>query len=272
MKSIEQNSTAQMSIQALRNEVHMTLTDLLRGYFDISYVASQADKSIVLNGIFKRTTGIKSKEEYNKRFEADTEFTRKHNDKVAKRLIDLRAYHEVQVSFFKDVRAIFPSFCVDPEKKMGAENYSFYKHEASALRNVVTLPISKETEQPQEETLLEVQDKISDVTDNQGFTTACRIADSFLASELEAFLSFVETLSPEEINKLKHQKYRVFSVVDGKRVEGRYNTVSYAQRMLHEKQEKLKKYEEIDALFEKAKKIDHFKFRSSDSEERFYEK
>lgn len=270
---IKSEEIKQMSLLSLRNELHISFTDLLRNYYGLSYVASQADKTVVLNGLVKKTTGIDSKEEYNRRFEADTEFSRKHHAKVAGRLVDISIYRESQVRFFEDVRAIFPSFCVDPEKKMGTEEYAAYKHATSALRNIVTLPISKEeTGQSQEEVLLGVQDKISDITDNQDFTNACRIADSFLASELESFLSFAETLSPEEIEKLKHQRYKVISYIDGKRVEGRYNTLSYAQRMLQEKQEKLKKYEEIEKLFEKIKKIDHVKFKSSDNDERFYER
>ena len=265
----------QIPLTTLRGEVNVIYTDLLRHFFDLSYVASHADKTIVLNGLVKRTFGFdsrESKEEYNERFEANTAFSRKHHDKVARRLKDIKVYYESQKSFFDDVRKIFPSFCVDPEKKMGTDNYAVYRTASIALRNAATLQLPDKEEPSQEERVLETQDKISEVTDNQEFTNACRIADSFLAEELEAFLQFIETLPPEEVEKLKHQKYKVFSFVDGTKVEGRYNTITYAKKMLKEKQEKLVKYAEINALFGKAKKIDHFKFRSSDSEERFYER
>jgi hypothetical protein len=237
----------------VKTSISLNQSKLLQYFFDMGTVASTADDGFVVPAPIKVLSYGKNAEE---KYQADKKIateTLRNNVKMCRKL-DKKV--EYKVFLFDEIRTIYPDFAQNMDKKVSPADYSLYIKNKKLLKNALFYG-----NQPDKisvaNALLSYKDKLSSVIDTEEFSDACNIEDRFIISELDEFFKILNNKPEIEKKPFKQKKFKqedkVLSVVD------------LADKLKHERAERISKYTEIKKLYEKIKSSKYISLQARSS-------
>ena len=229
----------------IRSNIVSKQTHLINHFHDMAFIASCADKTLVLSAPFKTYTSGKNKEEQEQLYIQNKAFTQnnfKGNIAVSKKL---DAKYKSRYELFKALQTIYPTFGLEIEKKIPKEDFELLQHVRRALKHVIYKnSMTYEPKKHQSEVLLEYQDSLSEVIDSELFAKACNIEDCFMIKEIDTFFKMYSTAEPEKKKPLTHV---TLLTRDSKKI----SPLELAHKIRNDRVNRTKLYDQIAKLYEK---------------------
>lgn len=229
----------------IRSNIVSKQTHIINHFHDMGFVASCADKTLVLPAPFKTYTSGKNKEEQEQLYIQNKTFTQanfKKNITVSKKLDEK---YKSRYELFKALQTIYPSFGLEIEQKIPKEDFELLQHVRRTLKHVLyknSMPY--EPKKYQSDILLEYQDSLSEVIDSELFAKACNIEDRFMISEIDTFFKMYSTAEPEKKKPLTHATLLTH---DSKKI----SPLELAHKIRYDRVNRTKIYDQIAILYDK---------------------
>lgn len=229
----------------IRSNIATKQSYLINHFHDMTFVASCSDYAFVLSAPFKTYAGKKTAEEREKRFQDDKAFTKQLFKKNIEISHKLDAKEKSRAELFKALQTVYPTFGLNMDQKIPKEDYELVHRVRKNFRHVFSSePQSYDPLQPQNEKLLSLQDKLSEVIDSENFAKACNIEDKFMISEIDKFLKLYSKSDPLIARELTHETLLTH---DGRKV----SPIALARKIRHDRVERTHKYAKISQLYKK---------------------
>lgn len=229
----------------IRSNIITKQSYLINHFHDMTFVASCADYAFVLAAPFKTYTSSKKAEEREKNFQEDKAFTAnlfKKNILISK---SLDAKEKSRREFFEAVRIVYPSFGMDIEKKISPKDYELLHSVRKKFKQIFSTGASSyDTNIRQNEKLLFLQDKLSEIIDSESFAKACNIEDTFMINEINKFFE----LLPNQDSKIKQSLgHKTLKTHDGKKI----SPINLAHSIRNSRIKRVQIYNQILSLYQK---------------------
>lgn len=245
-------SMESLTPSAIHSSINTKQAYLLSHFFDMAYIASTADDSIYLPRPFKiahTSTALAQKyEDLYRRNIAVSDENFEANKKVNKLLT---IHMDTKMKLFEIIKQVYPEFCSQFQEKVSPEDYETYITSKKAFKKVLFRTNTFDGAYDLEEILENTRNDISKVIDSKEFSKACQIEDSFVLSELGAFLDKFAELPPEKQSEFRKQKIQ--KTKNSKKV----GILDFVDKLRNEKIKKLEQYETIQSLYTKLENHPH---------------
>lgn len=216
---------------------------------DMAYVAATADNAFYLPKPYKISHAGKAAKVFEEKFNSDIEFTKDYFKKNIKTSKKLDSYVKPRKELYELIKTIYPDFCHHMEDKVSPEDYEFYKKNKFNLKKCLHCNESYSDTVSSHDVLLSYQDNLAKVIDTLDFSKACKIEDTFVASEITTFLDKFAELSDEE--KKSFIKHKI------KLPNGSTRALDFTKKLLDERNNRIEQYSSIEDLY---KKLDEKKY------------
>lgn len=219
--------------------------------FDMAYVAATADNSFYLPKPYKISHSGNSRKVFEEKFKSDIAFTNeyyKKNIKVSKKLDN---YVNPRKELFEIMRTVYPDFCHNMEQKVPREDYEFYRKNKINLKKCLHCQDSYSDTVSSKDILLGYQDDLAHLIDTLDFSKACKIEDTFVASEIITFFNKFSNLSNEDKESIIKHKIKLNN--------SSIKPLEFAKKLLDERNDRIVKYSSIEDLYTKMDKKTHIK-------------
>lgn len=217
---------------------------LMNRFLDMGFLVATSDSAIVLHSPIINYNIKKASVDRHEEYEENRktyEENLKRNIKLSKKM-DKRALQFENMFFM--IKKVYPSFCEEMEKKIPEKDYNLYLEQKKKLRKIITKRNNSSDKKLSDE-LLEYKDSISEIIDLPDFSKACEIEDSFVVSELNKYFEMLKNIPNEE----RKEQNRPIIEYDNRRI----STIMFANEVLKDRKNRIKKYEEILQIIDKLK-------------------
>ena len=240
------------------NQIINVQNEMILHFFDMGFVASTLEDSIILsNPIISNKPG-KLREVEESEYEEDKAFVQKYhvrNEKIYKKLVkQAKSRREL----FRMIRDVYPEFCQDIDKKIPEEDYQIYMKQQRKLRQLIVRQHTTDYQKRVSDLALERKDKISELIDSEDFSKACMIEDKFMLSEFRRYLELLR-LAPNEVQNL-HKRHNIPCGEIKESAEGLVKT------SIEGRDARILKIKQILELFDKMKTKQYIQFPDKDDE------
>ena len=224
---------------------------------DMAYVAATADNSFYLPKPYKISHAGKNRKIFEEKFNSDIVFTSEYYKKNIKVSQKLDNYVKPRKELFEIIQTVYPEFCHNMENKISHEDYEFYKKNKVSLKKCLHCKDTYSDTVSSKDVLLGYQDNLANIIDTLDFSKACKIEDTFVASELITFFDKFSELSDEDKKSIIKHKIKLGN--------GTIKTLDFAKKLLDERNNRIAKYSSIEDLYKKIDEKTHIQLTSNPS-------
>jgi hypothetical protein len=252
-ESIYENPTPSSIAHNITSKQTFALSYLL----DMAYVAATADNSFYLPKPYKVAHAGKFAKIFEEKFNSDIAFTNEYYKKNIKVSRKLDNYIKPRKELFEIIQTVYPGFCHNMENKISHKDYEFYRKNKTSLKKCLHYKETYSDTVSSKDVLLGYQDNLANIIDTLDFSKACKIEDSFVASELITFFDKFSELSDEDKKTIMKHKIKLNN--------GTIKTLDFAKKLLDERNNRIAKYSSIENLYKKIDEKTHIQLTSNPS-------
>lgn len=257
---IKSDGILEKASTTISSELINRQNELVVRFFDMGFVASTLEDSIVLtNPIIHHTPG-KQREEEHTQYEEDKAVFQAYYDKNVKVSKKLNKQVETRRMLFSEISDVYPDFCQNMQQKISEKDYKLYAQQQKKLRQIIASKANPlDGGKRAAESALIRKDKISELIDSENFSKACLIEDKFVISEFQKYLELLNVASKDVQHTHKKR-----SIPYG---ESTISAEELARKTIENRNNRVSKLNQILELFNKVKHKKYIKIPKRDKDD-----